>query len=143
MRLCRELAPFTPRSSLGAVDVKETDSAYEFDVDVPGLTKNEIKASTYHVEHKPRVGSFIALSGGHASGLRLHLRSNSRLVCTSSMVGLHISHLLLCMDLQKKLAHTLHYMQPLADLVFYWVNGWHAGQRGQGWSAHNQRRAQG
>ncbi|EIE27154.1 HSP20-like chaperone [Coccomyxa subellipsoidea C-169] len=41
----RELAPFTPRSSLGAVDVKETDSAYEFDVDVPGLTKNEIKVS--------------------------------------------------------------------------------------------------
>lgn len=39
----RELAPFTPRSSLGAVDVKETDNAYEFDVDVPGLTKNEIK----------------------------------------------------------------------------------------------------
>lgn len=41
----RELAPFTPRSSLGAVDVKETDNAYEFDVDVPGLTKDEIKVS--------------------------------------------------------------------------------------------------
>ncbi|KAK9907710.1 hypothetical protein WJX75_008604 [Coccomyxa subellipsoidea] len=41
----KELAPFTPRSALGAVDVKETDNAYEFDVDVPGLTKNEIKVS--------------------------------------------------------------------------------------------------
>ena len=45
--MCRELAPFTPRSALGAVDVKETDNAYEFDVDVPGLTKNEIKVSKW------------------------------------------------------------------------------------------------
>ncbi|CAL8462801.1 g2334 [Coccomyxa elongata] len=41
----RELAPFTPRSALGAVDVKERDDAYEFDVDVPGLTKDEVKVS--------------------------------------------------------------------------------------------------
>ncbi len=73
MPLCRELAPFTPRSSLGAVDVKETDSAFEFDVDVPGLTKNEIKASTYHVQLKPGTGSILLnTSRGHASGMRLH-----------------------------------------------------------------------
>lgn len=42
---CRELAPFTPRSALGAVDVKERDDSYEFDVDVPGLTKDEVKVS--------------------------------------------------------------------------------------------------
>ncbi len=44
--ICRsELAPFTPKSALGAVDVKERDDAYEFDVDVPGLTKDEVKVN--------------------------------------------------------------------------------------------------
>ena len=39
------LAPFISRSSLGAVDVKETETAYEFDVDIPGLTKDEVQVS--------------------------------------------------------------------------------------------------
>jgi HSP20 family molecular chaperone IbpA len=37
------LAPFTPKSGLGAVDVKETDKAYEFYVDVPGIPKEDVK----------------------------------------------------------------------------------------------------
>ena len=37
------LAPFVNNPSLGAVDVKETDKAYEFDVDIPGLTKDEVQ----------------------------------------------------------------------------------------------------
>ena len=37
------LAPFVNNPSLGAVDVKETDKAYEFDVDIPGLTKEEVQ----------------------------------------------------------------------------------------------------
>ena len=27
------------------MDVKETDTAYEFDVDIPGLTKDEVQVS--------------------------------------------------------------------------------------------------
>jgi HSP20 family molecular chaperone IbpA len=30
-------------ASLGATDVKETDTAYELHVDVPGLTKDDVK----------------------------------------------------------------------------------------------------
>ena len=37
------LAPFVNNPTLGVVDVKETDKAYEFDVDIPGLTKEEVQ----------------------------------------------------------------------------------------------------
>lgn len=47
----RELAPIA-RTALGAVDVKETDKAYEFFVDVPGVPKDSIKVRA-HSPNRP------------------------------------------------------------------------------------------
>ncbi len=40
--LCRDL-PADPRTLLGSVDIRETDKDFQFVVDVPGLTKEDIK----------------------------------------------------------------------------------------------------
>ena len=40
--LCRDL-PADPRTLLGSVDIRETDKDYQFVVDVPGLTKDDVK----------------------------------------------------------------------------------------------------
>ena len=39
---CRDL-PVDPRTLLGSVDIRETDKDYQFVVDVPGLTKDDVK----------------------------------------------------------------------------------------------------
>ena len=39
---CRDL-PVDPRTLLGSVDIRETDKDYQFIVDVPGLTKEDVK----------------------------------------------------------------------------------------------------
>ena len=60
------MAPFinSPRSPLGAVDIKEIDNAYEFYVDVPGLTKEEVKvdAQLHLIKHVTLVGITFKLA---------------------------------------------------------------------------------
>ena len=39
---CRDL-PVDPRALLGSVDIRETDKDFQFLVDVPGLTRDDVK----------------------------------------------------------------------------------------------------
>lgn len=67
--LCRDL-PVDPKTLLGSVDIRETDKDYQFVVDVPGLTKDDVKVRvsgdnilTIEGERKARpLSGFICLS---------------------------------------------------------------------------------
>ena len=57
--------PVDPRTLLGSVDIRETDKDFQFLVDVPGLTKDDVKVrvsadGVLTIEGERKVGHFAA-----------------------------------------------------------------------------------